>query len=101
MSAKRKQPETNFDAGQDLAFVADRLCGWCMDRDSNLWRSHVESQSFVIADMTEEDCPIKFASQGFMDMSGYKREEIIGKNCRFLQGCACVLLVAAPLSPPH
>ena len=48
MSAKRKQPETNFDAGQDLAFVADRLCGWCMGRDSNQWRSHVESQSFVI-----------------------------------------------------
>lgn len=89
MSTKRKQPDSaTFSSSQNLASVADRLCGWCMDRDSNLWRSHVESQSFVIADMTEDDCPIKFASQGFLALTGYERDEIIGKNCRFLQGCA-------------
>ena len=43
-------------------------------------------QSFVIADPSLPDCPIVFASDGFSDFTGYTREEILGRNCRFLQG---------------
>jgi non-specific serine/threonine protein kinase len=43
-------------------------------------------QSFVIADPGLPDCPIVFASDGFLDFTGYAREEILGRNCRFLQG---------------
>ena len=43
-------------------------------------------QSFVIADPGLPDCPIVFASDGFLDFTGYTREEILGRNCRFLQG---------------
>jgi PAS domain S-box-containing protein len=43
-------------------------------------------QSFVIADPSLPDCPIVFASDGFLDFTGYTREEILGRNCRFLQG---------------
>jgi len=32
------------------------------------------------------DCPIVFASEGFYNMTGYSADEILGKNCRFLQG---------------
>lgn len=32
-----------------------------------------------------EDNPIIYTNQGFMDMTGYSSEEILGKNCRFLQ----------------
>ena len=43
-------------------------------------------QSFVIADPSLPDCPIVFASDGFLNFTGYTREEILGRNCRFLQG---------------
>lgn len=42
--------------------------------------------NFVIADPTLPDCPIVFASDSFIQLSGYRREEILGRNCRFLQG---------------
>lgn len=42
--------------------------------------------NFVIADPTLPDCPIVFASDPFLQLSGYRREEVLGRNCRFLQG---------------
>lgn len=42
--------------------------------------------NFVIADPTLPDCPIVFASDAFLKLSGYRREEVLGRNCRFLQG---------------
>jgi PAS domain S-box-containing protein len=32
------------------------------------------------------DNPIVYASQGFLDLTGYTADQIIGRNCRFLQG---------------
>lgn len=43
-------------------------------------------QNFVIADPHLPDCPIVFASDGFLELTEYSREEILGRNCRFLQG---------------
>lgn len=40
----------------------------------------------TIADPDLEDCPIVYANKAFVDLTGYTREEIIGHNCRFLQG---------------
>mmetsp|Transcript_8423 Transcript_8423/g.27520 ORF Transcript_8423/g.27520 Transcript_8423/m.27520 type:complete len:734 (+) Transcript_8423:625-2826(+) len=42
--------------------------------------------NFVIADPTLPDCPIIFASDDFLDLTQYTREEVLGRNCRFLQG---------------
>ena len=47
-------------------------------------------QNFVISDPSLPDCPIVFASDAFLELSGYPREEVLGRNCRFLQvrlGC--------------
>nr|AML79646.1 putative LOV domain-containing protein [Mougeotia sp. BC-2016] len=44
------------------------------------------NQTFVLSDATKPDIPIVFASEGFYKMTGYSRDEVIGKNCRFLQG---------------
>ena len=38
------------------------------------------SQNFVIADPTLPDCPIVFASDPFLKLSGYRREEVLGRN---------------------
>nr|BAA95669.1 phototropin [Adiantum capillus-veneris] len=43
-------------------------------------------QTFVIADGTKPDLPIMYASAGFFKMTGYTSSEVIGRNCRFLQG---------------
>nr|AML79144.1 putative LOV domain-containing protein [Leucostegia immersa] len=44
--------------------------------------------NFVLTDPRIQDNPIVYASDGFLDMTGYTAEEILGRNCRFLQGPA-------------
>ena len=39
-----------------------------------------------LTDPTREDDPIVFANRAFRELTGYEEEEIIGHNCRFLQG---------------
>nr|AML79090.1 putative LOV domain-containing protein [Cassytha filiformis] len=43
-------------------------------------------QTFVVSDATRPDYPIMYASAGFFKMTGYLAQEVIGRNCRFLQG---------------
>jgi PAS domain S-box-containing protein len=40
----------------------------------------------VVSDPREPDNPIVLANQAFLEMSGYGRDEVLGRNCRFLQG---------------
>jgi len=40
----------------------------------------------IIADARQHDHPIVLANQAFLALSGYNGEEVIGRNCRFLQG---------------
>ena len=47
---------------------------------------HSSSNGIVITDATQADNPIIFVNSGFERITGYSREEILGKNCRFLQG---------------
>ncbi|SCV67124.1 BQ2448_5770 [Microbotryum intermedium] len=43
------------------------------------------SCAFLVVDAKRWDQPIVFASETFTKMTGYPNDEIIGKNCRFLQ----------------
>ena len=43
-------------------------------------------QCFVITDPSLQDNPIVYASEDFLTLTRYTREEILGRNCRFLQG---------------
>jgi len=43
-------------------------------------------RSFVITDPSMPDNPIVFASHGFLELSGYSLSEVLGRNCRFMQG---------------
>ncbi|XP_031505152.1 protein TWIN LOV 1 isoform X2 [Nymphaea colorata] len=43
-------------------------------------------ENFLITDPCLSGHPIIFASRGFLKMSGYSREEVIGKNGRIFQG---------------
>jgi PAS domain S-box-containing protein len=56
-------------------------------QDFNLVQSIQKSQhAFIITDPSLEDNPIVFASDDFLKLTGYDRSEVLGRNCRFLQG---------------
>eukprot|EP00440_Ansanella_granifera_P074365 gb/GFBE01080700.1/.p1 GENE.gb/GFBE01080700.1/~~gb/GFBE01080700.1/.p1 ORF type:complete len:230 (+),score=44.30 gb/GFBE01080700.1/:1-690(+) len=40
--------------------------------------------SFTMSDPGLDDCPMVGCSSGFVKMTGYQIEEIVGRNCRFL-----------------
>jgi PAS domain S-box-containing protein len=40
----------------------------------------------TLADPDIEDAPIVYANRRFEEITGYRAEEILGRNCRFLQG---------------
>lgn len=40
----------------------------------------------VVSDARQPDNPIVLANQAFLDLTGYSGEEVLGRNCRFLQG---------------
>nr|AML78536.1 putative LOV domain-containing protein [Pittosporum resiniferum] len=43
-------------------------------------------QSFVLTDPHLPDMPIVYASDAFLKLTGYARNEVLGRNCRFLSG---------------
>ena len=43
-------------------------------------------QCFIITDPSLHDNPIVYASDDFLSLTGYSQEEVLGRNCRFLQG---------------
>lgn len=57
------------------------------ESDFNLIASlNMGQQNFVLSDPRLPDNPIVFASPGFFNLTGYTREQVLGRNCRFLQG---------------
>lgn len=40
----------------------------------------------TLSDPHQDDCPLIYANEAFELITGYERDEIIGRNCRFLQG---------------
>lgn len=39
----------------------------------------------TISDPSQDDNPIVYVSEAFLEHTGYEREEVLGRNCRFLQ----------------
>jgi PAS domain S-box-containing protein len=40
----------------------------------------------IVTDPRKPDNPVVFANPAFLQMTGYSMEEVVGNNCRFLQG---------------
>lgn len=66
------------------------------------------TQGVLITDARLTDNPIIYANPGFSRLTGYQHEEIIGRNCRFLQGAetdrgtvAQIRLAVAARNPFH
>ena len=57
--------------------------------DFNLMESLTTGQqNFVLSDPRLPDNPIVYASPGFYVLTGYTQDQVLGRNCRFLQGPA-------------
>nr|AML79338.1 putative LOV domain-containing protein [Ipomoea purpurea] len=68
-SWEHAERERDIRQGIDLATTLERI-----------------EKNFVISDPRLPDTPIIFASDSFLELTEYTREEILGRNCRFLQG---------------
>jgi PAS domain S-box-containing protein len=47
---------------------------------------HHTNEGVTLADPLQSDTPLIYVNDAFCQMTGYEREEVLGKNCRFLQG---------------
>lgn len=73
-----------FDEGGSSS---DKTQTQLVKSDFNLIESLTSGQqNFVLSDPRLPDNPIVFASEGFYELTGYTREQVLGRNCRFLQG---------------
>ena len=43
-------------------------------------------EGIVISDAQQPDNPTIYVNDGFVQLTGYSRNEVLGRNCRFLQG---------------
>lgn len=42
--------------------------------------------AFTLVDLSQKDQPLVYVNEAFVKLTGYPEAEIMGKNCRFLQG---------------
>lgn len=73
----------NTDNSLDFNFS-----GGSYELDFNLLKLAIDASitGIIITDYRQPDHPIVYCNKAFEKISGYKRSEIIGRNCRFLQG---------------
>jgi phosphoserine phosphatase RsbU/P len=74
-------PDT--DRHPSLPAPARELAEWLALKDKAL---DVAAEGITIADARLPDRPLIYANEGFERMTGYGVDEVIGRNCRFLQG---------------
>ncbi len=77
---------TPEDASREGARIHAELVG--MDDGTDPFAAAVRAtrMPMIITNPREADNPIVFANDAFCRLTGYAREEILGNNCRFLQG---------------
>jgi len=67
-----------------MTFVVEKDPGLIPKILSQILDSSVNG--ITLADPDQADMPIVYANKSFEIMTGYSQDEIIGHNCRFLQG---------------
>ena len=59
-----------------------------LDERSSVFFAAIEMtrMPMVITDPKQADNPIVFVNRAFLDLTGYGEKDVLGRNCRFLQG---------------
>ena len=70
------------------ARVDNSATGDISHQGKNIFFAAVETtrMPMLVTDPSQPDNPIIFANNAFIEMTGYQVDELIGQNCRFLQG---------------
>ncbi len=74
--SKPSSPTTSSAAGPSPAPFRDALAAAVAAAPTGI----------VVSDPNQADCPIVYANPAFFRLTGYRPDEVIGRNCRFLQG---------------
>ncbi|UCJ18844.1 PAS domain-containing protein [Pseudomonas sp. MM211] len=76
------------NSGKQSFRVDNTSSGDISGSGKNIFFAAVETtrMPMIIADPNRDDNPIIFANNAFLEMTGYSAEEVVGRNCRFLQG---------------
>ena len=74
-------PPINFEPTKSIGDRERTLLAFLTEVNDDEGRAN-----FVITDPDLDDNPIVFASESFCKLTKYSKEEIEGRNCRFLQG---------------
>lgn len=77
-----------YGATYVMALVMDITKRKEVEQGHLLQREALQSANngIIITDALQEDNPIIYYNKAFQSLTGYTKEEILGKNCRFLQG---------------
>jgi len=69
-------------------FAAERPSGMVSHISSKTLKRFFEMSPIplVLASPVFDDCPLIMVNDAFLDLTGYARDDVIGQNCRFLQG---------------
>ncbi len=57
-----------------------------LDRACEIMRDDEHERSCLITDPHRPDNPITFVTKAFCRQTGYSEDEVVGRNCRFMQG---------------
>ncbi|MEO3415386.1 PAS domain-containing protein [Roseovarius sp. CAU 1744] len=67
--------------------VENASTNWDLRKDESMVQAVIHTRlPICITDPSLPDNPIVFANFAFSALTGYRHDEVIGKNCRFLQG---------------
>ena len=76
----------SLKAERDAERIASEVLGLESSNDPFVAAVRATRMPMIITDPRQSDNPVVFANDSFCRLTGYTRSEILGRNCRFLQG---------------
>jgi PAS domain S-box-containing protein len=85
-TTKKAKRSSSEEISRDASRIAAEIASAGHGTDPFAEAVRATRMPMVITDPRLPDNPIVFANEAFCRLSGYERKEILGRNCRFLQG---------------
>lgn len=86
LSDQINNPNRSSKSIADEERIVGELAGINRHTDPFVAAVHATRMPMIITNPRLPDNPVVFANDSFCRLTGYSRKEIVGRNCRFLQG---------------